>query len=110
VTNGVFKTTVSTLASAIDGLNPKQPTSEKGQANGYAGLDSGGVVPLSQLPATLPETALRAGLRASLTTESTDANNLTTTGTYVLNGGAAANSPSAHYYYVQVFGGANIGQ
>jgi hypothetical protein len=33
----------------------KQSTSEKGQANGYASLDSGGKVPASQLPASVME-------------------------------------------------------
>ena len=33
-------------------LNAKQETSQKGAANGYAGLDSTGKVPSSQLPAT----------------------------------------------------------
>lgn len=36
-------------------LNAKQATSEKGQANGYAGLDSGGKVPVAQLPSSIME-------------------------------------------------------
>lgn len=38
---------------AADAL--KQATSEKGQANGYASLDSGGKVPANQLPSSLME-------------------------------------------------------
>lgn len=38
--------------TALDG---KQSTSEKGQANGYASLDSGGKVPVSQLPSAIME-------------------------------------------------------
>jgi len=34
-------------------LDNMQSTTEKGQANGYAGLDSTGVVPISQLPDTI---------------------------------------------------------
>ena len=36
-------------------LDAKQSTSEKGQANGYASLDSGGKVPVSQLPNSIME-------------------------------------------------------
>ena len=36
-------------------LDAKQATSEKGQANGYASLDSGGKVPVSQLPNSIME-------------------------------------------------------
>lgn len=40
-------------------LNAKQTLSEKGGANGYAGLDSGGRVPTAQLPANLVTTDYR---------------------------------------------------
>lgn len=36
-------------------LNAKQDTSQKGQANGYASLDSGGKVPVAQLPNSIME-------------------------------------------------------
>ena len=36
-------------------LSGKQDTSEKGQANGYASLDSGGKVPVAQLPNSIME-------------------------------------------------------
>ena len=36
-------------------LDAKQSTSEKGQANGYASLDSGGKVPVEQLPNSIME-------------------------------------------------------
>lgn len=36
-------------------LDAKQSTSEKGQANGYASLDGGGKVPVSQLPNSIME-------------------------------------------------------
>jgi hypothetical protein len=52
------KTYVATQAA----VDAKQPTSAKGQANGYAALDSGGKVPTAQLPtagATGPTTAYR---------------------------------------------------
>ena len=38
-----------------DALDLKQDVSEKGQANGYASLDSGGKVPVSQLPNSIME-------------------------------------------------------
>ena len=44
---------VSTAAQAA--LDLKQDLSQKGQANGYAGLDSGGKVPVSQLPNSIME-------------------------------------------------------
>lgn len=54
VTAGVLSVQSTIAQSAITGLESdlgaKQSTSEKGQANGYASLDSGGKVPTSQLP------------------------------------------------------------
>ena len=44
---------VSTAAQTA--LDAKQSTSAKGQANGYASLDSGGKVPVSQLPNSIME-------------------------------------------------------
>lgn len=44
---------VSTAAQTA--LDTKQNTSEKGQANGYASLDSGGKVPVAQLPNSIME-------------------------------------------------------
>lgn len=51
--------TVITAHSGLTGLDQDdhpqyQKESEKGQANGYAGLDAGGLVPTAQLPATMP--------------------------------------------------------
>lgn len=47
---------LSGVTSAIQTqLNGKQSTSEKGQANGYASLDGGGKVPVSQLPNSIME-------------------------------------------------------
>lgn len=50
-------TTIPTLPIAVTdvtelqtALNAKQATSAKGQANGYAGLDGAGLVPVAQLP------------------------------------------------------------
>jgi hypothetical protein len=42
---------ISTVTGLQAALDAKQATSEKGQNNGYASLDSGGKVPQSQLPA-----------------------------------------------------------
>lgn len=43
--------TIAGITGLQAALNALQPTSEKGQANGYASLDSGGKVPAGQLPA-----------------------------------------------------------
>lgn len=42
----------SAVANLVSDLAAKEATANKGNANGYASLDSGGKVPLSQLPAT----------------------------------------------------------
>ena len=52
--------TISDFSTAADarvvaGITGKQNTSEKGVANGYASLDSGGKVPITQLPSSLME-------------------------------------------------------
>lgn len=50
--SGVLDTHTTTLASHTSSLALMQPLSAKDQANGYAGLDSGGKLPLSSLPFT----------------------------------------------------------
>jgi hypothetical protein len=50
-TNATAIATEATSRATADGL--RQLLSEKGQANGYAGLDNGGTVPDAQLPAAL---------------------------------------------------------
>lgn len=51
-------TNITFSESVIAGL---QATSEKGNANGYAGLDAGGKVPLAQLPAIPVSVAVKTG-------------------------------------------------
>ncbi len=53
-TNDLAAITPLKLKTYVDaGLDTKQSTSEKNQNNGYAGLDSGGKIPLANLPTTL---------------------------------------------------------
>jgi hypothetical protein len=52
--------TIQDFSSAADarvaaGITGKQDTSARGQANGYASLDSGGKVPVNQLPSSIME-------------------------------------------------------
>lgn len=49
-----YGTTSGTVAQGNDSrITGAQQTSEKGQANGYASLDSGGKVPMTQLPSSI---------------------------------------------------------
>ena len=51
-----YGTSSTTVAVGNDSrITGAQQASEKGQANGYAGLDSGGKVPIAQLPSSLFE-------------------------------------------------------
>lgn len=87
---------ISDVASDLtSGLAAKQSTSQKGVANGYAGLDSSGKVPTSQLPAAV-------------------LGNVAYQGTW----NAATNSPTmptagagnkGHYYVVTTEGATNVG-
>lgn len=52
---GDFEARVAALEAAITG---KQSTSERNQANGYAGLDGSGRIPLSRVPAEISNTAV----------------------------------------------------
>lgn len=64
ITNG--GTGASTASTALSNLGG-QGISEKGNANGYAGLDGGGKVPVAQIPATaLPEVHVVADETARL--------------------------------------------
>ena len=55
VSNAAFQNIAGLTSNAQTQLNAKQNLSEKGVANGYASLDSGGKVPVSQLPNSLME-------------------------------------------------------
>ena len=51
-----YGTTAGTVAQGNDSrITGAQQTSEKGNANGYASLDSGGKVPITQLPSSIME-------------------------------------------------------
>jgi hypothetical protein len=51
-----YGTTAGTVAQGDDSrITGAQQTSEKGNANGYASLDSGGKVPITQLPSSIME-------------------------------------------------------
>lgn len=81
--NGAQFTNASLAITDISGLqaaiNARQALNEKGAANGYAGLDSGGRVPTAQLPANLVTTDYRATVEdftADLTVAQADNNKL----------------------------------
>ena len=82
----------SSIQSQIDG---KQSTSEKGQANGYASLDSGGKVPVSQLPNSIME--YQGVWNASTNSPS------------LADGAGNADSAIGNVYRVSVAGSQNLG-
>jgi hypothetical protein len=80
--------TESDVTNLVTDLAAKQATSQKGAANGYASLDSGGLVPSAQLPtATLPA---RLGATPVAVT---DWNSATDNGWYYSDASTASNAP-----------------
>ena len=81
------------ITGLVAALTAKQATSEKGQANGYASLDSGGKVPSAQLPAiaitSITVVASQAAQLALTAQEGDVAVRSDENKTYIHNGGSA---------------------
>lgn len=91
VDNTEFQYINSLSSNAQDQLDAKQNTSEKGVANGYASLDSGGKVPSSQIPpVALSETAVVAdnAARDALTVQEGDTANTLDSGKWWIYDGS----------------------
>jgi hypothetical protein len=95
VSNAEFQYLDGVTSGIQSQLDAKQSLSEKGQANGYASLDSGGKVPVSQLPNSIME--YQGVWNASTNSPS------------LADGAGNADSAIGNVYRVSVAGSQNLG-